>query len=371
MSRIGKGRSLALRTAALALFALSGIIAPPALAAEGERVFDPNLSLIGGCKAESLDPVEDPGCPTTPPEGPHPPEIFRDTRAVATDFHGNIYVASFGKEEDGSKGRIDIFDSSGVFIDQLAPSPPYGPMSLAIDSQGVLYVGGLTVGKQLYRYIPCVYEPEAGNIEYCNAPVTIASGLDSRPYGLAINVENDHLFVNSREAGVVEYSSAAESNEELRTAAAKGTGMAVNASNDRIYASHEPGGTSIRRIEIFDMTSVNGEDEYEKVDSIEEPALPGGDIGNLLSVAVDEVSGHVFVHDTENKKLYEFDEDGEFVTEIKELTFSGEFGAQIGVDNGPFSPNKGYLYVPSHKTGTGHSFAFKEVTEGPPVVKSA
>ncbi|HET8814026.1 MAG TPA: hypothetical protein VFM51_03635 [Solirubrobacterales bacterium] len=353
---------------------------PTALAAEGERVFDPELSLTGDCSTSAIDEVPDPGlCPIPPGVAgvDHPLEKFDDPRAVATDFHGNIYVGVFGKNDEGTQGRIDIFDPSGLFIEEIVLDAPFnfGPMSLAVDSQGVLYAGVfISPGKEILRYTPCApYEPEAGNIEYCSDPVAFAPDPGQRPSALAINADNDHLFVNSRGDGVTEYTSAAEGNVKVRTALARGVGVAVDDSRGRLYASFEPGGLEIRRIDIFDLTSVVGPPpgEYEKVDTIEESALPGEDIGNFISLAVDENTGHLFAHDTENKKLYEFTADGEFVTEIKiQGGFDGEIGAQIGVDNGSTSLSKGNLYVPSHKTGTGHSFAFEEVTEDEPEVKA-
>src|SRR5436309_3544460 len=101
-SRIGS-RLAPLFVVVVGLLALA---APAAFAAEGERVLDPRLSLIGGCSGEpeELDPVEDPGCPTTPPAGGHPPGKFADPRAIATDDHGDIFISSNGKNVDGTEG---------------------------------------------------------------------------------------------------------------------------------------------------------------------------------------------------------------------------------------------------------------------------
>ncbi len=350
------------------------VLAPSALAAEGERVFDPELSLIGGCKAEALDPVEDPGCPTTAPPSAHPPSFFADPRAVATDFHGDVYVASYGKKENGSEGRIDVFDPNGVFIEEL--KTPFGPLSLAIDSKGVLYVVVENKGtgqQQIFRYTPCVpYEPAAGKIDYCEPPALVAQS-GSLYIGLAINADDDHLFANLG-GTAVEYGSAAEGNPIVRktfaAGAAGGVGVAVDAARERLYVASEGG--SIREVDVFDLTQVVGSppnDEYKKVGSIGDSSVPEGDIGSLLSVAVDEATGHVFVFDTENRNLYEFDAAGKYLARI-DFSLQPNFGAELGVDNGPSSPNKGYLFVPSHKTGTGHAFAFKEKKVGAPEVKS-
>jgi hypothetical protein len=367
---------------ALILLALAGL-APAALAAEGERELDPLLSLIGGCKPpEALDPVEDPGCPTTPPADDHPPSTFSDPRAVTTDFYGNIYVSSFGSTASGSQGRIDIFGPDGVFISELKTT---GPTSLAIDSEGFLYVASqIDSSMPIHRFTPCApYDPTAGKIEYCDPPVKLAAVGELSFYtGLAINPANDHLFANFGSGGVAEYSSATEGNERIRSTKAAdtewggGVGVAVDSARDLLYAS---GGRPEGRIDIFDLTSVVGAPpgEYEKIGAIEDSAVPGGELGFELSVAVDEGTGHVFVLDGGNCNLYEFAEDWSYLATI-DFAFQCPKAGEIGVDNGPFSPNgklgdgdKGrYLYVPSHEKGIGHSFAFFESIEGPPDVIS-
>ncbi|HET9196976.1 MAG TPA: hypothetical protein VFN92_01810 [Solirubrobacterales bacterium] len=373
-SRVGL-RALLLATAALLL---AGISAPGASAAEGERELDPLLSLIGGCSGapEPLDPVEDPGCPTTPPAGTHPAEKFAAPSAVTTDFYGNIYVSSFGKILSGTQGRIDIFDPDGNFIYELK-SP--GSTSVAVDSKGVLYVvAEIESERPILRFVPTVYEPAAGNIAYGSPPVFLPDVESLSIYtGISINQDNDHLFANFGAAGLVEYSSAETGNERLRTTSLPiigyGVGTAVDASRDLVYASaHDD------HIEIFDLNQVVGsppDEEYKKVGSIEGSATPEGDFVGFLSVAVDEATGNVFVLDGEANRLYEFDEEGTYLATI-EHGFAVVYGAEIGVDNGPNSPNGAlsdngrYLFVPSGKTGTGHSFAFEESSFGPPVVNS-
>lgn len=384
--RFGLGDRLASGLAlAVGLVALFGFSGPAAVAAEGERVLDPDLSLIGGCKADALDPVEDPGCPNNPPPGPHPPSTFSNPKAVATDAYGNIYVSSFGPEAaGGTSGRIDIFDAQGGFISELVVK---GPSSLAVDSEGYLYVAAEVepFKKSLLRFEPDgSYEPAVGNIEYSDPPVEV---VDPNPgtrlstfIGLAINGDNDHLFANYGSAKVAEYTSAEEGNLLVRRTTAgtsgQGTGMAVDASRDRMYAS----AGAEERIDIFDLTSIVGTpptDEYEKIGSIEESALLVGNFGTQLSVAVDEGNGNVFLLDGENCNLYEFAEDGTYLATIDASFLVCNSGGEIGVDNGPSSPNgalsgdKGrYLYVPSHRSGIGHSFAFFVSIEGPPEVKS-
>jgi hypothetical protein len=364
----------------LAVLALAALMAPAAFAAESERVLDPELSLTGGCTVEALDPVADPGCPYAAyPDGPS--AAFADPRAVTTDDYGNVFVSSFGKKLDGSEGRIDIFGPDGSFISELQTK---GPTSMAVDSQGYLYVAARQAEDNLpiLRFAPCApYEPDAGVVEYCNPPVTLtlAAGKLSLYTGLAINRDNDHLFADFGSGGVREISSAAEGNSEIRTTFAGqspgGSGMAVDSVRDLMYAS---GGTAEERIDIFDLNTVVGESpgEYEKIGSIEDADVPGGDLGFRYSIAVDEGNGHVFVLDGGNCNLYEFDQSGGYVQTIDFPLQCSKWAGEIGVDNGASSPNgalspKGrYLYSPSHEQGTGHSFAFFESSVGPPEVKS-
>ncbi|HEX6204601.1 MAG TPA: fibronectin type III domain-containing protein [Solirubrobacterales bacterium] len=199
---------------------------------------------------------------------------------------------------------------------------------------------------------------------------------------MAINFDNDHLFSGSG-SGIIEYNSATEGNAVVRVTPAAigpgGAGVAVDVLRDRMYGS---AGINEARIDIFDLNTVEGSppsDQYKKIGSIEESSIPSGELGTGLSIAVDEGSGNVFVLDGENCHLYEFEEDGTYVQEIDADFLECVPGLEIGVDNGPTSPNgklseeagEGrFLYVPSNRTGTGHSYAFFVSTVGSPEVKS-
>lgn len=374
---------------AAVLLALLAAAAPAVMAAEGERVLDPVRSLIGGCEeeAEVIDPVEDPGCPT----GQHPPAgVFTAPTATGTDFHGNIYVASKGKKTDGTEGRIDVFSPAGTFISEI--SGIVAPQALAIDSQGILYVWS-SKGGELFRFEPCgTYDPAGGEIEYCEPPEEVALAgpecpqiCNRTPYwvvGLAINRENDHLFINFS-GFFVEYASAAEGNEEIRTDTGPSgsetgfvSGLAVDSVRHRLYVQE-----GLNTIGVYDLTEVlPPQEEYEKIDTIEAGAsgVPGG-FGGLPSIAVDEGTGHIFIYDSENAHLWELDEEGNYLATV-EFPFDAAGGMQISVDNGLTSPNgklsedegKGrYLYVPSHPKGTGHSLAFFVATAAAPEVVTA
>ncbi|HWC48780.1 MAG TPA: hypothetical protein VG448_07860 [Solirubrobacterales bacterium] len=386
----------------MTLLALAAFAAPAAMAAEAERVLDPRLSLIGGCsgEVEVLDEVEDPGCPTTPPPSSHPSAKFANPRAVTTDDHGDIYVSVGGKKEDGTEGRIDIFSPEGVFLSEIPKGVVTSPQSLAVDSVGTLYVWSREEG-ELFRFDPCApYDPEAGEINYCDPPVAVdlvgpecvyPCQLRSTPFGirgLAIGRQGsvkDHLFFQLN-GQVAEFTSAAEGNEEIRAnqlgdnGTGAGVGVAVDSTRHRMYDQEGPEfGKTV--IAIFNLESVVGTpptDEYEKIGTIEASAVPEEQFGSALSIAVDEGTGDIYVYDPENSHLWKFDEDGNYLATVN-FPFQGKEGMEIAIDNSLTSPNgklseeegKGrYLYVPSHPQGTGHVFAFFESSTAPPEVLS-
>lgn len=396
-SRIGSRMAPQLGIVVILLALAAAFAAPAALAAEGERVLDPRLSLIGGCsgEAEELDPVEDPGCPTTPPLGEHPPAAFADPRGVATDEYGDIYVASRGKKADGTEGRIDVFGSDGAFLSEIPKGVIVAPQSLAVDSAGVLYAWSEEEG-ELLRFNPCApYEPAEGKIEYCEPPVVVdlvgpecvefSCTLRATPFGLrglAIDRaegKKDHLFFHLN-GEFVEYSSAADGNEEVRSNAVNGAGtgagvgLAVDGARHRLYAQEG------NKVGIYDLENVIGTppgDEYEKIGTIEASAVPQGEFGSSLSIAIDEGTGDIYIYDAENSHLWKLDEEGSYIATVS-FPFQGKTGMEISIDNGLSSPNgklseeeKGrYLYVPSHPKNTGHSFAFFESSTAPPEVVS-
>ncbi|MGN6276148.1 MAG: hypothetical protein ACTHNP_09520 [Solirubrobacterales bacterium] len=320
-------------------------------------MFDPTLSLTGGCKASEIDPVPDPSCPEEP-ERP-----FSSPRSVTTDSHGDIYVASYGLESaHGKDGRIDIFNPQGEFLAELADEQ--GPKSVAIDENGDLYVFDYvgptleTEGLQrTVRYEPTNYNPGAGEIAYGKPPVVVSEAGNSIT-ALAVNPANGHLFVHYAER-ILEYGSAAENNKQLEEIAAAelsnffGTGIAVDVAHNRLYAS------DFHAIKVFELAP-----PHNLLLTVEGSAVPAGSFANALAVAADEGTGHFFIYDGEGTNaVYEMDEAGEYLSTI-EHGFQYVFGAEIAVDNGKDSPNGAlnpdgrYLFVPSHSSGIGHVFAF-------------
>jgi hypothetical protein len=311
----------------------------------------------------------------------HPSVPFVRPAGVATDFYGNIYVSNLGSLV--SNGRIDVFDSSGHFVTEILDQS--GPLALAIDSNGNLYVANAfgETEEGLVRYSPCApYEPAVGEVEYCNPPAVVVK-KEVSSNGLAINPANDHLF-RKRGFQIIEYSSAAEGNNVVETFGEgelkeEPVGIAVDAAHGRIYATTQqgtPGNTTVA-VRVFELAA-----PHNVLCTLEESEAPGGKIqSSFVSLAADEGTGHFFLYDGEGaKKVYEFEyvggeACGSYVETI-EHGFKYNAFSQIGVDNGKFSPNGAenpegrYLFVPSDPSGLGHSYAFGPSHEGPPEVES-
>jgi len=349
--------------------------------AAGGRVFNPTLSLTGGCTSNKVDPVPDPGCP----EGVHPPESVSVPTSVTTDSYGNIYVASFGQNSNGKEGRVDIFDSKGFYIAGSELAVP-GPQNLAVDSEGNLYVychpNLPETGKgDLRLYAPVgPYEPGAGKINYDKEKFTnLVKGSFVQSGGLAIGQEN-HLFWNSGHS-ITQFNSAAKGSEEIppeigssTLSNPEGVGLAIDRTRKRIYAADKEGLQSV--IRVFEL-----EAPYALLETIDGSTTPPGKFLNaFLSIAVDEGTGNIFVYDGSGAEVvYELTEKGSYISTIDhELNKHWVFGAEIAVDNGKNSPNGvldpfggRYLFVPAYPSGVGHAFAFGPAEQCPPKITAS
>jgi hypothetical protein len=355
------------RAAMLAFAVVAAWAAGSAAAAElPPPDFEPVLSLRGDCLAETVDPVPDPSCAGEPLAYPPPPggpsARFNESRAIAIDPYGNEYVASWANAQPS--GRIDVFDDEGKFITELAAA---NAKSIAVDSKGNLYVfrdnGGVV------RYPPAEpYEPEAGKIKYTAAPVAISSGIFVG--AVAVDSSNDRLFV-ARQGVIAEYSSA-EAGNGLITTIEPGLGpwseaIAVDGQRRRIYLSRCRSTIQECGIAVLDADAPHALQEEVK-------GPPGGEFQSLssqLSVGVDEETGHFFVDDIiATKKVYEFDEDYEFVSTLGFPEFQATTSVEIAVSNGERGGgdafNRHFLFVPVLNKA-GRALAFIRGAEPPTV----
>jgi hypothetical protein len=365
----------------------------PAVAAPEPHAFNSALSLTGNCSESKVDPIPDPGlCPIPPgtrfgeegvTEPDHPSGPFLGPHDVTTDAYGNIYVVNgqigYPFIEENS---IYVFNPDGYFITEIPDL--FNAQRIAVDSEGVLYLAMGRENKWLSRYVPSVYEPEAGKIEYGNAPETIINEptyADVAP--IAVNPINDHLFVlvGGTNGGMREFSSASEGNDLLSlvkvalpggTYIAGGGGLAIDAVRGRIYiptlggpSGEEEGGIAVLELDL----------PHNVLMQVAGSQVPGGKfLSGGLGVAVDEGTGNFFAFDQTASAVYEFDESGGYVGAIKQ-NIQGSFWATLDVDNGAQSPNGAensrgrVLFVPSGGAN-GRLFAFGPRSEGPPEVEA-
>jgi hypothetical protein len=363
-----------------------------ASAAPASHIFDPVLSLTGGCVTppSADDEVLDPGCPYPPPPA-GPSEPFANPTGLAIDSYGNVYVAVFGPEGEGvDKGHIDIFDSTSHFIagSELHVADPENslnllqPRSIAVDSKGYLYVfaTGSKNENKLLRYKPTSYTPASGEIAYGSTPVKIAQSFSDYT-SLAVDSSNDHLFANFGGSGknaIREFGSGEEGNPVLDNEVAvsccfDGPGLAIDAERDRLYATDQATVNDPRVVRVFELAS-----PHNLIETIDGSTTPEGSFvtAGALSLAVDEATGNLFAYDQESKHaIYELTETGQYLSTITHSLTSKLRKQQVAVDNGENSPNGAlnpegrYLWATAAPPGIGHAYAFKPTHVSAPEVE--
>jgi hypothetical protein len=165
----------------------------------------------------------------------------------------------------------------------------------------------------------------------------------------------------------MEFGSAAEENKVLDesigvgvfTLALNGLGLAIDEARGRIYAADNG---VIRVLEL--------EAPHKLLLTIDGSTTPATKFTSIVTLAVNEKSGDLFVFDgSSTKSVYQLTKDGEYIaTVISKIPPIP--GSDIGVDNGPFSPHPGYLFVPSEE-GSAIILAFKPTEKCSPEVKSS
>ncbi len=363
------------------------MVAPHASRAAEAPLFesDPTLSLIGNCTTLAVDPLPDPGCSGKPLAYPPPPGgptgQFAEPRAVAIDRAGNQYVTSFAGGDD-AKGRVDVFDDEGEFITEFA-APDI--QTAAVDSEGNFYA--FRNDGAVIRYEPLEYEPEEGKIEYGDAPVTISTGLFVG--SVAVDSDAAHLdqVLVARPNEITRYKSAANGNELIEGFKPASLGpwpeaMIIDSQRRRVFVVACNSGAVECGVMVVEADAPHA--VLKVVDGSTTPAGKFAAFSGQLPLAVDEVTGDLFVAESLAKAIYRFNVSYEF---LSQLPFSElETGSQIAIGNGTRSPtaepckhpsqppppagdacNRHYLFVTVFK-GKGRLAAFHPPNQKAPVL---
>ncbi len=360
------------------------IVPLPAQAAGVEQhLFNPTLSLTGGCGTSKADEVPDPWCP-----GPPKPSAAFENPNIAIDSVGDMYVSS---HDEAAGGRVDVFSPEGQFITELQVS---GASALAVDPKGNLYVNQFVVGglHRVTLFRPSgTYDPAAGEIAYGEPGEVIIENEEGAPgcseksagerVALAIDPETEHLFV-SPGGCVGEWSAAGDSpadGPELLDPTI-GVGVftdhtlfvAVDHAHSRLYVSE--GGGNASQIQVFELAA-----PHHHLGTIDGHSTANGKFLSPFgrdTIAVDETSGHLIVSDlAATPVVYEFGmglgANEELLETYKYSGFQagGGLPLQIAVDNAETSPNQRSFFIPSKGT-VDHTFAFKFSSVGAPEVES-
>ena len=301
---------------------------------------------------------------------------------------------------NGPDGRIDVFDPQGRFIVEIPDG--FQPCSLAVDSEGNLYVGENgnhstfpNSIRDVVRYKPDSYPPTAIT-NYAAARIfefateNVVGGLCAPEiHAIAVDPSNDHLYVQ-HPCRIEEYGSAADDSSLIAKEAVippEGysfrEGLDVYGKNHDVYAFiglNED--NSLKKVLVFD-----GADKHLRCEVLG-PEAPGGGVApfeGFISgpIAVDQSNGDFYFYDYPRGEIDQFaGPDGacDFIDRLPSgpPTLSA-FGLaeDVAVDApmkvgepGYDSPNEGYVYVTSGKSAkTYHLYAFKPRFVGAPEIE--
>jgi len=277
--------------------------------------------------------------------------VLPGAQAVATDSHGDLYVAA--------GAQVHVYDPSGAQLTEFEDAE--GAEDLAVDSSGKVYVDDnaqiFKQGRVTY-YTPSAYPPVSGTTYARHEPpIAIATDFPSTDpftYAIAVNPKNDHLFVTAG-THTHEYDSAAKGSGLLNAKFAEGLSLelsrsiGVDGGSGNVYFG---GGGS--RIFLVDAAGT------EVLARINGAGGPKGQLGAAPRFAVDQSNGHALAFEP-GEAAREYDAAGGFVAEFGQFT-SLVKPYRIAIDNAcalhdpplseattptcaEFDPSNGNVYV--------------------------
>lgn len=322
--------------------------------------------------------------PQKPPPSPPPPAIppfagyFEGPCGLTVDSAANIYVSDYYREPILDHNAVDVFgpNPGGYPYDYRTQirevDPVDGPCGLAIDSAGTLFVNDYH--RAVLRYETSTFPPpplppgppQPPFPVYYGDPTTIDA---DEPTGVALDESANRLYVDNRtHISVYDDSGAAieEGGEQLRIGTGTGSlddgyGLAVSAfpaTAGRLYVPDAASNT----VEVYDP-AVDVEDPVATIDGSE---APGGGFVSLrdAAVAVDRVSGKVYVADNLEPQfvehpeaaIYVFDSAGVYLGRLKHNVVDA-LPPGLAVDNSA-EATQGRVYVTSGDTEFASVYAY-------------
>ena len=303
--------------------------------------------------------------------------VLQHAEAVATDSHGDVYVAA--------EKKIYVYGPSGEELSNFEDAKLGALKDLAVDSTGRLYV--LENREQVAYYTPAAYPPVAGTT-YARGPVVASYGsFSERPAGcvspecqlvaLAVNPANDHVLVGAEIldfSQVIELDSAAPGHDSALLVPDFGGDLGFGALKElAVYGASGDVYLNASRNSASGIFVVNpaGDEVLARIGGTGSVAGPWGTFNSTLNFDVDQSNGHVLLMGSGRTAIEEFDASGGFVGEFFDPG-SGEFqglsevARRLAVDNGAFSPHGGsvYLAYDELQNGTPDLWAFAPLSYG-------
>ncbi len=317
------------------------------------------LMALGAGTAPAQAAFDDPVFVFTPeppekgPPIPPPTGYFNDPCGLTVGPTGNFYVSDYYHH------TIDVFSSGTSYITQLTKVDPLdGPCGLALDASSNLYVNNFH--RNVEKFTPSA-SPPTPSTTYTPAGVFDSS----HPTGVAVDSATDNVYVDDRTYIAAYDSSGApilDGADPLRIGVgslADGYGLAISrfpATAGRLYVPDYADNT----VKVYDPAL----DTVNPVDTISGP--PGGGFVSLhdSAVAVDNVTGEVYVIDTLGPQfserpqatIYVFDATGAYKGRLKHNVIDGG-PSGLAVDNSA-TATQGRVYVTSGNTELASVYAY-------------
>jgi sugar lactone lactonase YvrE len=258
---------------------------------------------------------------------------FNEPDAVAVNKFGDLYIADY------EHNVVDELSPTGVLLTQIGSTPEEeeieAPTGLGVDANGDLYIGSAANGL-VYEFGPL------GVSEYLPPPLNglEISQLENKKrlgevQGVAVDTTTGDIYVsddNSKDESVLRYESSGKYLSQLE-GLERPRGIAVDSKGDIYVANSEE-----KVVDEFAPTATGTATPLLRLTGNDIPAgaVGSGSFGLPVGVAVDS-EGNIYVADSSNKVVDEFNASGAYVTQFTGVpagpgvTVSGGFHRPVGV----------------------------------------